>query len=200
MARRQLHDKFFKQAKAEGYVARSAYKLKEINERKKLFGSGAKVLDLGCAPGAWLQVAGEIVGPRGVVVGIDLQSVRESFGENVRVMQGDIYETDAAVLTEMAGGALFDAVLSDMAPSTTGHGDHFMSVRLCRRVIDLLPGLLRFGGNLAMKVFEGEEYPALLKETGAMFREARGFKPKSSRDVSREMYIVAHGYRGAVSP
>jgi 23S rRNA (uridine2552-2'-O)-methyltransferase len=73
MPRRQLHDPYFKKAKAEGYLARSAYKLKEINERARLFGAGSRVLDLGCAPGAWLQVAGEIVGPRGVVVGIDLQ-------------------------------------------------------------------------------------------------------------------------------
>lgn len=193
--RRQLHDQYFRKAKAEGYVARSAYKLKEIHERKKLFGLGARVVDLGCAPGAWLQVAGEIVGPRGMVVGIDLQPVREAFGDNVRVRQGDVYETDPAELTEIAGG-MFDAVLSDMAPSTSGHGDHFLSVRLCRRVLEMLPGLLRFGGNLAMKVFEGEEYPALLKETGAVFREAKGFKPKSSREVSREMYVVAHGYRG----
>jgi 23S rRNA (uridine2552-2'-O)-methyltransferase len=194
MPRRQLHDRYFRQAKAEGYLARSAYKLKEINERKQLFGPGARVLDLGCAPGAWLQVAAEIVGPRGTVVGIDLQSVRPDFGDTVRVIQGDVYETEPDVLTKAAGGA-FDAVLSDMAPSTSGHGDHFLSVRLCRRVLEMLPALLRPGGNLAMKVFEGEEYTALLRETSAIFRLARGFKPKSSREASREMYIVAHGYR-----
>ena len=84
MAQRKLHDEFFKKAKAEGYLARSAYKLQEINERKKLFGRGARVLDLGCAPGAWLQIASEVVGPRGAVVGIDLKEVRESIAPNVK--------------------------------------------------------------------------------------------------------------------
>jgi 23S rRNA (uridine2552-2'-O)-methyltransferase len=199
MPRRVLHDEFFRKAKDEGYLARSAYKLKEINERKRLFGAGARVLDLGCAPGAWLQVAAEIVGPRGVVVGIDLKEVRANLGPNVAPMQGDIYATDPAVFTARAGG-LFDAVISDMAPDTSGHGDHFLSVRLCRRVLELLPALLEPGGNLTMKVFEGEQYPALLKEAAARFRESRGFKPKASRDVSKEMYIVALGYRPPLTP
>jgi 23S rRNA (uridine2552-2'-O)-methyltransferase len=192
--RRELHDPYFKKAKAEGYLARSAYKLQEINERKRLFGPGARVLDLGCAPGAWLQVASEIVGPKGLVVGIDLQEVREAIAPNVRTIQGDIYKTDAPQLTGPAGG-LFDAVLSDMAPSTSGHGDHFLSVRLCRRALEMLPSILRPGGNLTMKVFEGEDYPNLVRDTQSLFREARGFKPKASREVSKEMYLVAHGYR-----
>jgi len=194
MPRRIVQDQYFRKAKAEGYLARSAYKLKEINERKRVFGGGARVLDLGCAPGAWLQVAAEITGPAGVIVGIDLKEMRARIAPNVRTIQGDIYRAQAADLTGAAGG-LFDAVLSDMAPDTSGHGDHFLSVRLCRRVLDLLPGLLKPAGNLVMKVFEGEEYPALLRETAAIFEQAKGFKPKASREVSREMYIVAHGYR-----
>ena len=198
MARRTLHDHFFKKAKDEGYLARSAYKLIEINERKRLFVSGARVLDLGCAPGAWLQVAAEIAGPRGRIVGIDLKEIREHIAPNVTAIRGDIYKTDAATLLAPAGG-MFDAVLSDMAPDTTGHGDHFLSVRLCRRVLDLLPALLTPGGNLTMKVFEGEEYPQLLRDIAAVFSQVKGFKPKASRDVSVEMYIVAHGYRPPAS-
>jgi 23S rRNA (uridine2552-2'-O)-methyltransferase len=198
MPRRELHDPYFKKAKAEGYLARSAYKLQEINERKRLFGPGARVLDLGCAPGAWLQVASEIVGPSGRVVGIDLQEVRETIAPNVRTIQGDTYTTDPARFTDLVEGP-FDAVLSDMAPNTSGHGDHFLSVRLCRRVLELLPAVLRTGGHMTMKVFEGEEYPALLRETQRLFREVRGFKPKASREVSSEMYIVAHGFRPPVS-
>jgi len=194
MARRVLHDQFFKKAKAEGYLARSAYKLKEINERKRLYGRGARVLDLGCAPGAWIQIALETVGPRGVVVGIDLKEIREPFAENVHIIQGDIYATPPEQLTGESG-VKFDAVLSDMAPDTTGHGDHFLSIRLCRRVLELLPGLLKPGGNLVMKAFEGEEYAPLLRETEQLFRLVKGFKPEASRDVSREMYVVAHGYR-----
>jgi 23S rRNA (uridine2552-2'-O)-methyltransferase len=130
-----------------------------------------------------------------MVVGIDLKEVRENLGPNVVTIRGDIYAVDPMALTAPAGG-LFDAVVSDMAPDTSGHGDHFLSVRLCRRALELLPALLRPRGTLAMKVFEGEQYPALLKETAGLFAEARGFKPKASREVSREMYIVARAYRG----
>lgn len=195
MSRRTLHDRYFRQAKAEGYAARSAYKLKELNERRRVLPKGGRVLDLGCAPGAWLQVAAEAVGERGRVVGLDLKPVRIELPPSVVTLVGDAFETDPATLIE-AGGGRFDCVLSDMAPDTSGAGDHFRSVRLCRRVLEILPGLLAPGGSLAMKVFEGEEYPALLRETGALFGEARGLKPKATRDVSREMYIIATGYAG----
>jgi 23S rRNA (uridine2552-2'-O)-methyltransferase len=200
MAKRVLHDEYFLKAKAEGYLARSAYKLKEIQERSRLIKRGDRVLDLGCAPGAWLQVAGEIVGPKGRVAGIDLTPTDFAFAPMITPLVGDIYKTEPAVLLAAAGLEAgitvqkFDVVLSDMAPNTTGHGDHFLSVRLCRRMLELLPALLRPGGNACYKVFEGEEYPALLKETAAMFRTAKGFKPKASRDVSVEMYVLAAGY------
>lgn len=197
MARRVLHDRYFKQAKAEGYLARSAYKLAEIQQRKGLMRPGDRVLDLGCAPGSWLQVASEVVGPRGVVVGVDLQEIRAPMPANVRTLVGDIERMDAGEMVEAAGaGRLFDVVLSDMAPATTGAGDAFRSARLCDRVLDLLEGLLRPGGHLAMKVLEGEPYPGLLRRTQGLFERARGFKPRASREVSREMYVVGHGYSG----
>lgn len=199
MAQRKLHDRFFKQAKAEGYLARSAYKLKEIQEKRKILRPGSRVLDLGCAPGSWLQVASEIVGPKGTVVGIDLQAVGAEFAENIRAVQGDIYKVQPAELLALSR-ALFDTVLSDMAPSTTGHGDDFLSVRLCRRVLEILPPLLRPGGNLAMKVLEGSEFPELLKESKALFREVRPLKPEASRDISREIFIVGLGYRPPAPP
>ncbi|MEZ6242229.1 MAG: RlmE family RNA methyltransferase [Phycisphaerales bacterium] len=193
MARRVLQDEYFKRAKAEGYVARSAYKLLEINERKKLIRPGDRVLDLGCAPGSWLQVAAQLVGDRGRVVGLDLQRVTHAMGANVTTIVGDVDEVEASALTQ-AGGGIFDAVISDMAPSTSGHGDHFRSVRLCRTILGMLPEVLRKGGSLAMKVLEGEEMRALVRETDAEFEEARAFKPKASRDVSTETYIVAKGF------
>ncbi len=193
MARRALHDQYFKQAKAEGYLARSAYKLQQIQESKCIIRKRDRVLDLGCAPGAWLQVAAELVGPDGLVVGLDLQEVRHSIAPNVRTIVGDIYETDAGALLGERD-ALFSVVLSDMAPNTTGHGDDLVSARLCDRVLELLPRLLAPGGNLAMKIFEGAEYGRVLKDTARLFANAKGYKPKASRDVSREMYIVATGY------
>ncbi len=196
--RRQLHDEYFKKAKAEGYLARSAYKLIEITEKKWLIKRGDAVLDLGCAPGSWLQVAEKMVGPEGVVVGIDLSDVRHRFGDNVHVVKGDIYQTPPEVL--IGGmGMPFDVVMSDMAPSTSGHGDDFLSVRLCRHMIQMLPHLLRRGGHTLMKVLEGEEFPTLLREVRALFGDAGGMKPKASRDVSREMFIWGKGYKGQAS-
>ncbi|MBL0927701.1 MAG: RlmE family RNA methyltransferase [Phycisphaerales bacterium] len=214
MPRRVLHDRFFKQAKAEGYLARSAYKLKEIQESKRILRSGDRVLDLGCAPGAWLQVAAEIVGPTGRVVGIDLQTVAHQFPPQppVTTIVGDLYKTPAATLLEpinilppgpapepgVLPRRLFDCVVSDMAPSTNGINDHEMSIRLCDHVVSMLPALLRPGGSFAIKVFEGGEYPRFLKDIARLFASSKGFKPKSSREVSREMYVVATGYRAVL--
>lgn len=198
MARRRLHDRYFKQAKEEGYFARSAYKLLEMQEKRRLIARGNRVLDLGCAPGSWLQVAAELVGPRGSVVGIDLTPVAQSIAPNARTLQADLTAINpAALLAETNGGRAFDVVLSDMAPATTGAGDHFRSVALCREVLGRLEGLLRPGGNLVMKVFEGEEYPALVRECGAVFERCKGFKPKACRDVSFEIYVIGEGYRPA---
>lgn len=193
--RRILHDEFFKKAKAEGYLARSAYKLKEIQERHRLLRSGMKVVDLGCAPGSWLQVASEIVGPKGLVIGIDLQEVPEVLGPNVRTIVGDIFKTDATALLPDPDSK-FDVVLSDMAPNTSGHGDDALSVRLCRRVLELLPSLLARRGGCAMKVLEGSGYSELLKDCRRHFAKAKGLKPRASRDASREIFIVAEGYKG----
>ncbi|MEL6329605.1 MAG: RlmE family RNA methyltransferase [Planctomycetota bacterium] len=204
MARRVLHDRYFKQAKREGYVARSAYKLLELNDRRRLIRAGDFVLDMGCVPGSWLQVAAELVGPGGVVVGVDLQrtDLRDVFPggrPNVHVFEGDITAIDVEVLLEPIEAAdptrgLFDVVISDMAPKTIGAGDDLRSVHLCRDVLARLPELLGRGGKLAMKVLEGGEFPDLLKETKAVFAEVGAIKPKASRDVSRETYVVASGY------
>lgn len=195
MARRVLHDEYFKKAKAEGYLARSAYKLKQIQQAKQLMKPGDRVLDLGCAPGAWLQVATEVVGRGGRVVGLDLQACRAGFGPNVSTLVGDVNETAPASLTDAAGGA-FDVIVSDMAPPTSGHGDAERSAALCRRVLELALGVLKPTGALAMKVLEGGDYPDLLSETRELFAEVRGYKPAASRSASREMYIVAKHFLG----
>lgn len=190
---RKLHDRFFKQAKAEGYLARSAYKLLEIQEKKRVLRRGDRVLDLGCAPGSWMQVAAEAVGPAGVVVGVDLQEVPHRFGGHVHTLVADAFAVEPGVLTGESARP-FDVVLSDMAPSTTGHGDDLLSERLCRRVLALAGSVLRPGGNLVMKVLEGGEFPALLRDCKVLFRECGATKPEASRDASREIFIVALGY------
>lgn len=197
---REIQDHYFKQAKADGYVSRAAYKLIEIDDRKKVFRSGDRVLDCGCAPGSWLQVAGKRVGPKGSVIGIDLQRVNRSFGVNVRVIEGDFTSSPLEQLTlRDEPYRRFDVILSDMAPNTTGDpsGDHHRSARLCEALLDRGGELLKSGGNLVMKVFEGETYPALLRRTQALFETAKGFKPMASRSESAEMYVIAKGFAPA---
>ena len=193
MPRRTLHDEFFKRAKQEGYRSRAAFKLTQINDSKSLIKRGDTVLDLGCAPGAWLQVASELVGPSGRVVGIDLNPCKGAFDAQVTHRVGDAFETDPEELIELAGGR-FDVILSDMAPKTSGVNDHERSIALCQRVLEVAIGALKPTGHLAMKVFEGGMYKDLLDSTAMIFTQTKGFKPKASRDVSREMYIVAKGY------
>lgn len=205
MGKRKLHDEYFNKAKREGYVARSAYKLLEIHQKRRIIRPGDRVLDLGCAPGSWVQVASELVGDSGVVVGVDLQPVRLAGVPNARTSIGDVFEMQPEELLALQGPdpKRYNAVISDMAPSTAGGAggsiDHFRSVDLCRRVLALVPDVLRPGGNAVMKVLEGEAYKDLLDETAGLFSTVRGFKPKSSRDVSREMFVVATGYEPALA-
>ncbi len=195
---RQLHDEYFLKAKAEGYAARSAYKLKQIHERYQVLRPGDTVLDLGCAPGSWLQVASEIVGPHGLVVGIDLLDINIDPPANVRAVRGDAFKVSARELLGMMGRpGLFSVVLSDMAPNTAGLGDDLRSVSLCRRVLELATDALAPGGRLVMKVLEGSAYPDLMRETMGVFEFARGYRPDATRDVSREIFVVAMRFRGS---
>ncbi|GAB4549178.1 MAG: hypothetical protein Tsb0013_10250 [Phycisphaerales bacterium] len=193
MPRRTLHDEYFKRAKQEGYLSRAAYKLQQIQESKGLMKPGDTVLDLGCAPGAWLQVAAQTVGPTGRVVGIDLKPCRGAFGANVSHRVGDAFEESPQALMDLAGGR-FDVIVSDMAPNTSGVNDHERSIALCQRVLEVALASLKPTGHLAMKVFEGGMYKDLLDSTAMVFAQVKGYKPKASRNVSREMYIVAKGF------
>ncbi|MBL1219165.1 MAG: RlmE family RNA methyltransferase [Planctomycetes bacterium] len=209
---REVQDHYFRLARKAGYVARSAYKLIEIQEKHGLIRPGDRVLDLGYYPGAWLQVACQAIGPMkhgGCVVGVDLQpkpSARPRFcDDRVLAIEADVFALTAPDLLgtadhEADGGQpsppLFDVVLSDMMEATTGHKptDHLRSVALARRVLDLLPEVLAPGGNLAVKVFDGEQYRSFLDECKAVCASVKSFKPKASRAVSSEMYVVGKGY------
>lgn len=195
---REIQDHFFREAKRLGYRSRAAYKLLEIDDRRKVLTKGDRVLDCGAAPGSWLQVASKRVGPKGRVIGVDITPIDpERLPENVTVHEGDIREVD---LSEALGGKV-DVVLSDMAPATTGtpSADQFRSAHLCEDLLGLLPGFLRRGGNCVMKVFEGEAYPELLRNTAQLFDRVKGFKPQASRSESVEIFIVCHGYKGSAS-
>lgn len=212
---REVQDHFFRQARQAGYVARSAYKLLEMQEKHALIRPGDRVLDLGYFPGAWLQVACESLGPRsggGCVIGVDIQprptSRPSKCDDRVSAIEGDVFALQAseilAAAAEIDGGAgrpaarpeLFDVVLSDMMEATSGHKatDHLRSVALARRVLELLPDLLAPGGHMAVKVFEGEQYRDYLAECKAVFASVKSFKPRASRSISSEMYVVCKAF------
>lgn len=195
---REIQDHFFREAKRIGYRSRAAYKLLEIDDRRKVLAKGDVVLDCGAAPGSWLQVASSRVGGNGRVLGVDLVPIDpQQLPKNTNVIEGDVREVDL----EAALGGKADVVLSDMAPPTTGtpSADQFRSAHLCEDLLNVLPVVLRRGGNCVMKVFEGEAYPDLLRRASRMFEKAKGFKPEASRSESVEIFVVCHGFKGGDS-
>ena len=193
-SQRVLHDHFFREAKRNGYRSRAAYKLLEIDDKRDILRKRDYVLDLGAAPGSWLQVASKCVGPRGKVIGVDLKEIDNLQLDNVTTMQEDVSELS---LDTFGDDTLFDVILSDMAPNTTGNRtiDHHCSVRLCHTALDIAATLLRPKGNLVMKVLEGEAYKELLDRCENCFAVAKGFNPKASRAISTEMFVVCTGRR-----
>ncbi len=200
MSQRRGPDHFTRRAKREGFAARSVYKLEEIDRRFRLFRKGQRVLDLGCAPGSWVKYAVNRVGPKGVVVGIDRRAI-EVTAPNLVSLVGDIYETSAEVFFDAAGGR-FTVITSDMAPDTTGDRftDHVRSVDLCRRALELTDTLLSDGGTFVCKVFEGGELNAFVAEVKERFEAVKRVKPKSTRKVSVELFLVAQRRRPRPDP
>jgi 23S rRNA (uridine2552-2'-O)-methyltransferase len=166
--------------------------LTEIDDKRKILHKKDLVLDLGAAPGSWLQVASQRVGSKGRVIGVDLKAIDPLHLENVETLEADVTTLS---LDSFGSDCLFDVVLSDMAPSTTGNRtiDHHGSIRLCHTALDIAATLLRPRGNLVMKVLEGEAYKELLERCESCFSVAKGFKPKASRAISTEMFIVCTG-------
>jgi 23S rRNA (uridine2552-2'-O)-methyltransferase len=186
-------DKYHQQAKKQGFRARSVFKLEEIDQKFDLFRPGGRVLDLGCAPGSWLQFAAKRVGLGGRLVGIDRVLIELAL-PNLRLMAGDIYETPPEELV----GELehFDVVLSDMAPDTTGirHVDQTRSEALFERALDIAIATLDHGGHFVGKLFQGPDFQKLMIRCRAEFGQVKSFKPDSSRTTSIEQYIVARGF------
>jgi 23S rRNA (uridine2552-2'-O)-methyltransferase len=191
---RQINDPFAAEARAKGYRSRAAFKLIEIDERLKLIRRGARVLDLGCAPGGWIQVALER--GAGAVAGVDLLPVEPL--PPAHILQMDF--TDPACgprLIELIGGAP-DVVLSDMAPNTIGHRetDHLRIIGLIEAAADFAVSVLRPGGAFVTKAFQGGETAAVLKTLKAHFADVRHLKPRASRSESSEVYLAASGFKG----
>jgi 23S rRNA (uridine2552-2'-O)-methyltransferase len=193
---RQLNDPYVRAAQAAGYRSRAAFKLKEMDEKFHLVKPGARVVDLGAAPGGWVQVALAKAGERGSVVALDLLPMDPIHG--AVILQGDFQDDEAeqAVLVALNGQA--DLVMSDMAPNTTGHNatDHLRIISLAELALDFACKVLAPGGAFVTKVFQGGSEKALLDRLKANFATVRHAKPPASRKDSAELYVVALGFRG----
>jgi 23S rRNA (uridine2552-2'-O)-methyltransferase len=187
------HDGYYKKAKKEGYRARSSYKLDQINTRYNLIKAGDTVLDLGAAPGGWLQVALEIVGPQGKVVGVDIQGIKPI--DNVIFIKGDLTkpETLQKILETVTS---VDIVVSDMSPNITGNYsmDHARSIELAETALDAAKKLLRNGGNFVVKVFQGDLFSDFHKQVDISFGFTKAHSPKASRKQSSEIYLIGKGF------
>lgn len=195
---RHVSDPFVKQAQKEGFRARSAYKLQQLNERDRFIQPGMLVVDLGAAPGGWAQVAGRLVGRKGRVVASDILPMEPL--PNVSFVQGDF--TEEAVLQQVIdalGGSKADVVLSDMAPNISGiaSADQARSMYLLELALDMARQVLKPGGAYACKMFQGAGSDAYLRELRRSFAKVSVRKPEASRKESREVYLVAKGFREA---
>src|SRR3989344_4630575 len=190
------HDKFAQKAKEKGFRARSAFKLLDLQNKFQLLKKGDMVLDLGAAPGSWLQVVSQIVGNEGFVVGVDITPIENLVLPNVKTFQKSIADQDFVEFVRKRDPAIFNVVLSDIAPNTTGikARDEALSHELCMRVLEIAMQVLRKKGNLAIKVFEGPETPELLKEAKKHFARVHLAKPMASTKGSKELFLVAQNF------
>lgn len=199
---RQLNDPYVAEARRLGYRSRAAFKLAQLDDRFGVLKPGGRIVDLGCAPGGWLQIAAERVKApeKGRVIGVDLLETESVAGADVFV--GDIRapETDDVLIAALGGRA--DAVLSDMAASSTGHGptDHLRVIALCEAAHDFAAKVLAPGGTFIAKVLKGGTERDLLERLKRDFETVKHAKPDASRADSAEQYVVAMGWRGAQAP
>ncbi|MCX7821927.1 MAG: RlmE family RNA methyltransferase [Syntrophobacterales bacterium] len=185
-------DHYFQLAKKEGYLSRAVYKLMEIQRSYRILSRGMKVLDLGAAPGSWLQFTSKIVGERGYVVGIDIKPIEHNFPPHVSTIQGDMTNQEF-VKSIVKQFGVFDVVMSDMAPDTIGnkHADSARSAYLVEQAFELAKRVLKPGGHFIAKIFQGEDTPLLVKAIREHFRKVKIVKPLASRKESKEVYILA---------
>jgi len=195
---RKVQDYYFKKAKKENYPARSVYKLEEAQKKYRFLQTGNGVLDLGCQPGSWSIYAARIVGPAGLVVGVDLQEGKKiSIAKAAEIVWFcDDIMADYIIEKIQKTEKDLQKILSDIAPRTSGNKwvDQQQSLNLARRVLELAGELLESGGNIYVKVFEGEDFREFVDSVRKSFKTVKIVKPKSSRSESREVFVLGMGY------
>jgi 23S rRNA (uridine2552-2'-O)-methyltransferase len=195
MVQYKIKDHYYNKAKAEGHASRAIYKLEELHNRFRLFKTGDHILDLGCAPGSWLQYTGKAVGPTGKVVGIDRLPIKIALPPQVTFIQADLEESTPMEQVRALMGNGVNCVLSDMAPNTSGvkFVDQCRSVELGRLAWKWAQEILKPGGNLVIKLLYGEDATTLFKEIKPLFQKSQIFHTQATRKGSTEVYIVATG-------
>lgn len=190
MVDRSRLDRFSQMAKKEGRPARSIFKLQEIDRRFRLLRAGQHILDLGSAPGSWLQYAAERVGSAGTATGYDLKPISIALPSHAKCFVGDAFEIDP-------GGKRYDVVLSDMAPQTMGHAktDAARSAALVERALDVAESTLRPGGMCVVKILEGGEVPLLVKRMRTLFEKVERARPEATRRESTELFLIGLRFR-----
>ncbi len=185
-------DAFTKAAKAQGFPARSVFKLEEIDRRVRLFKPGQRVLDLGAAPGSWSMYASQKVGAKGRVFAVDISEIRQALGTNVTILRGDALSLSNEQLSEAAP---YDIVLSDMAPSTTGSkiADQTRSFELFDRAVTVAAALSVPGGAFVGKLFMSEEFVKARDRLRLLYTEVRNIRPEGTRSQSSEVFLVGLG-------
>ena len=187
---------FYKEAKRTGYRARSAFKLQQIQLRFHLIPKNSFVVDLGAAPGGWSQVAKEIVGEQGIVIGVDLSSIQPL--ENVQFIQGDITQAETVEhIKSLMNNRRADLVLSDMSPDISGcySVDQARSAWLCECALHVADQILKSGGHFICKIFEGEDTKKFIEKVKHRFMVVKTFSPEASRKSSSEVYIIAKSFK-----
>ncbi len=192
---RHFKDEFVLKSQKEGFRSRAVYKLQEIQERDRLIKPGQVVVDLGAAPGGWSQYVGKIIGSKGRVVALDILPMDPI--EDVAFIQGDFREEAVlGQLQQLLEGSSVDLVISDMAPNVTGMSvvDQPRAMYLCELALDFAQGVLKPGGGIVVKVFQGEGFDQYMRDLRNNFSKVVTRKPKASRPKSREVYLVATGF------
>lgn len=196
--REHFNDPFVKQAQKDGYRSRASYKLLEIQEKDKLIRPGMSVIDLGAAPGGWSQVTSRLIGGQGRLIASDILEMDSI--PDVTFIQGDFTQDEVLQrILEAVGDSHVDLVISDMAPNMSGTPavDMPRAMFLCELALDLASRVLRPGGDFLIKIFQGEGFDQYLKEVRGKFDKVQMRKPSSSRDRSREQYLLGRGFKGA---
>lgn len=196
------NDYYAQKARSESYLARSVYKLQEIDHKFSLLRKSMNVLDLGASPGSWSQFASETVGDKGIVVGIDLTPIPLVL-PNARFFELDIYAPNLKDILASEGlPAIYDIILSDMAPKTTGirNTDQARSVALCEMALWVAQQYLKTGGHFVCKMFDNGESHAFKLQLKDQFEKVDILRPKSTRKESKEIFFIAKNFKGTPKP